>query len=112
MDMSAQGVSLVASVSALVGMLAAQPPARSSLGTFPVPEIVGMSGGCEGFVLATGPVDAADHESEEGYFNVGGVALSARPNSAAMMRLRTERGKSYDLVLRPIPSRDLQRVER
>jgi hypothetical protein len=111
--MSAQGVSLVASVSVLIGMGAMyQPPARSSMGTYPVPEIVGMSGGCEGFVLASGAVDAAEHESEEGYAQIGGVSLSARPNSAAAMRLRTERGRSFELVLRPIPSRDLQRVER
>ena len=112
--MSRQGVCLVASLSAVVGM-GAQPPAEGSLGRMPVPPIVGMNGpetGCSGFVLAVGSVDAAEHEAQDGYFSVGGVSLSVRPESAAAMRLRSEQGKPMELVLRPVASRELGKVER
>jgi hypothetical protein len=109
--MSRQGVCLVASFSALVGMGAAQPPAEGSLGRMPVPEVVKMSGECPGYVLASGPVDAAEHEAQDGYASIGSVTLMAPPESAAGMRLRSEAGRTFDLVLRPV-GRDLQRVER
>lgn len=85
---------------ALYRLAFAQPPMESSLGT------------CAAFVLSSGDVKAADHELDEGYFSIGGTSLMAPPQSAAFMRLSSERGKDVELVIRPVKCRAVEGISR
>lgn len=92
--------------------LGSQPPAEGSLGTFPLPVEVGMTGDCNARVLATGIVDSADHEAAEGFAQVGGVSLAVHPNGIPAVLLRELRGQRVDVLLRIVEPRTLRKVER
>jgi hypothetical protein len=90
-----------------------QPPMESSRGTYPLPQVVGMSGECNARVLATGIVDSADHEVEEGFAEIAGVSLSVHPNGIPAVQLRELRGQRVDLLVRlHQPKTTLLRIER
>jgi hypothetical protein len=83
----------------LVGYLSAQP----NVGT-PQPN--------SGFVLARGPVDAALHEANEGFFNVGKFSISVPPNGIPADILRQHQGVEVEIVIRKIDPRRQERLER
>lgn len=84
---------------------------RSSLGyTVPVP--VGTQSLPESYVLATGEVTATEYGGTPEYYEIGSVVLMIKPLSTADTVLRTARGKTYELVLREVRPRDLQRIQR
>ena len=96
--MSRQGVCLVASLSAVVGM-GAQPPAADSLGRW-VPPAVKMTGECSGFVLASGKLEAALHEIDGGSANIGRLTLAMPVDSVALVRVKELLDSDVELVLR------------
>ncbi|HVL67212.1 MAG TPA: hypothetical protein VM364_08105 [Vicinamibacterales bacterium] len=104
---------LLAAVTLLAVAIDAQPPTESSLGYHDaMPEIVGMSGDCAGYVIGSGRVDAAAHEIEEGFAAIGGVSLSMRPSSPLWRRVVELHGQPVEVVIRPVRPRGLERVER
>ena len=72
-------------------------------------------GQCPGYVIASGPLDAAAHELNDGSVTIGGITLLA-VNPAAQpgwYRLMEQRGQVVDLVIRPVtPRQKLERLER
>ena len=89
------------------------PPTESAMGAFPLPEVVGMNG-CAGYVLASGPLDAAEHELNDGYAQVGGITLYANnpAHQTLWWRVRELNGRVVDVVLRPVPPRNPERLTR
>jgi hypothetical protein len=92
--------------------LDSQPPAEGAMGRLPLPQVIGMSGECNARILATGIVDAAEHESLEGFYAVAGVSLSVHRDGIPAVQLRELRGQRVDLMLRIVEPRELRRVER
>lgn len=74
--------------------------------------VVGMTGECAGYVIASGRVDAADHELESGYVNVNALSLSMRPESPWFRRLKELRDQPVEIVVRPLKPRGLEQVRR
>jgi hypothetical protein len=92
--------------------LDSQPPMESSRGTYPIPQVVGMSGECNARILATGVVDSADHEAQEGFAEINGVSVSVHRDGIPAVQLRELRGVRVDLMLRIVEPRELRKVER
>lgn len=66
-------------------------------------QLLTVDGPCRdpGFILATGTVTAADHEADEGYFEVGGVTVMAPAKGQAAMQLRLLKQRKGTLVFVP-----------
>jgi hypothetical protein len=92
--------------------LDSQPPMESSLGRFPIPPEIGMSGQCNARILATGVVDSAEHEAQEGFAEINGVSLSVHRDGIPAVQLRELRGQRVDLMLRVLEPKTLRRLER
>lgn len=67
---------------------------------------------CEGYVIATGILEGAEHEWQEGFANVNQLSLSMRPESPWFQRLKDLRDQPVDILIRPRPKRELQQVVR
>ncbi len=93
--------------------LGSQPP-ESAMGISrnPFEQPVAMTGSAEAFVLATGLVDAAEHEAQDGFFAVQHVSLSVPRAGIPADILRQLRGRQVELVLRVVEPRSLRKVER
>jgi hypothetical protein len=63
-------------------------------------------------VLASGALEAAEHEIEESGANVGTLTLMAPRGSAALATLKDLLGAEVDVVLRKREPRELQKVIR
>lgn len=83
---------------------------EGSIGAYPVPPVVKMSGECPGYVIASGVVESADHEIESGYGNVNEFAFAMRPQSPFYLRVVELRGQPVEVIFRPIKPRTLERV--
>jgi hypothetical protein len=55
--------------------------------------------GCNGYTLASGAVDAAGHEAQDGYFNVGKFSIRVPKDSTAAMTLRGALTQKVRIVL-------------
>lgn len=88
------------------------PDPEGAMGTYPLPMQVGMTQACPGFVLSAGSVSAADHEADEGIYNLAGLTLMVPPDGIPASQLRERRGKRVSLVLRDEPTKELRKVER
>lgn len=66
---------------------------------------------CPGYVLAVGPLDAAEHEHQEGFFNVGKFSISVPPAGIPAAQLRLLLGKDVEIVIRE-SRRELKKLDR
>ena len=60
---------------------------------------VGFTGSC-GFILATGQLTFTDYNIEQGYFEVSEFQGQMRPESPWLHRVRENRGKGVEILLR------------
>lgn len=71
--------------------------------------------GCPGIVLASGTVEAAEHELEDGAFSIGDATLIVHPKGipfAQLLPLR-HRAEAQEIVIRPAKCRpSVQRLDR
>lgn len=78
-----------------------------------VPEPVGTQAiACPGYVLAVGTLEAAEHEQQDGYFNVGLFAISVPREGIPAAQLRLLRGKDVEIVVRERRPRELKGIAR
>jgi hypothetical protein len=92
---------------------AVQPPAEGAMGRtgdpFEVP--VRMSGEA-GHILASGLLEAAVHESEDGFFSVGKFSISVPRDGIAAMALRERLKQDVEIVIRRKQPRTIERIDR
>lgn len=73
---------------------------------------VAMAQSCPGFVLATGLVSFTDYNIEQGYFEISEFQGQMRPDSTWLLRVKENRGKPAEIVLRIIEPRTLEGIKR
>lgn len=67
---------------------------------------------CPGFVIATGRLEAAEHEIAEGYAVINHVTIKVPEDSVNRRVLADHLNESFDLVLRPQQKRERERISR
>jgi hypothetical protein len=89
---------------------------EGAMGTHPLPPVVGMTSTCPGFVLASGVVTASgDHElrGTPASASIGGYTLMVpSPDLPTWPRVIESRDQAFELVLRPVKPRAMERIER
>ena len=66
----------------------------------------------DAYALATGKLEAATHEAQDGYFTLGTLSIAVPKESVAAVTLRQYLGKDVRLVVIENEPRKLQQVER
>jgi len=110
---------VVAFLIAFAAAPASQPPAESSLGRYPLPAVIGMSGfePCQGVTLARGILRYADHEADDPTgalsASVGEAFSLVMPRRAEWARYVVEaRDADVKILLVRVEPRPLQKVGR
>lgn len=67
---------------------------------------------CAGFVVGRGTVNAAAHEWEDGSFNLSEVTITMPRGAVALLRAKDLDGQDAELVLRQIPQRSPERLNK
>lgn len=84
---------------------------ESALGLLPVPKVVGMHGSADADAMAVeGIVSSAEHETDEGYFNLvseragaQNFTVMATPRDPLWTWLRNHRTRKVEIVFLAVP---------
>ena len=69
--------------------------------------------GCQEVLLASGTLDAAEHQWREGYFVIGDVTIMVKPEGAMWEQLRGRLSEGLVLSLKPAKCNlKLERIDR